>query len=95
MDVIYETRKIRKANFCAQSAKRLIREIKPNRMIEIPEEVMKRLHLGVGEKIVLSVKDRELLIKPAKSVVDEVVGTAKLEDTKLIDKIIEDTKLKE
>jgi antitoxin component of MazEF toxin-antitoxin module len=73
----------------------IYKKIKPNREIELPEEVMKRLHLKVGEKIALSVKNRRLLIKPAKSVVDEVVGAAKLKDTKIIDKIIEDTEFKE
>lgn len=70
-------------------------KIKPDRKIEIPEEIMKRLHLKVGEEVALSVTDRKLLIKPAKSVIDEVVGTAKLKDAKLIDKIIEETEFRE
>ncbi len=70
-------------------------KIKPNRKIEIPKEIMERLHLKVGEEIALSVTNRKLLIKPARSVIDEVVGTAKLEDAKLIDKIIEDTEFRE
>jgi len=70
-------------------------KIKPGGEIEIPEEIMKRLHLKVGEEVALSVTDRKLLIKPAKSVIDEVVGTAKLKDAKLIDKIIEETEFRE
>ncbi|MDI6886892.1 MAG: hypothetical protein QMD22_11255 [archaeon] len=41
------------------------------------------------------IENRELLVKPAKSIVDEVAGTAELEDTDLIDAIIEDTEFKE
>jgi hypothetical protein len=37
----------------------------------------------------------KLSVKPAKSIVYEVAGAAELEDTDLIDAIIEDTEFKE
>ncbi|MGB2841097.1 MAG: hypothetical protein WBC40_01250 [Halobacteriota archaeon] len=76
---------------------KLIEKIRPNREIELPEEVLNALGIKIGDKVVLIVKNknRELSVKPAKSIVDEVAGTAELEDTDLIDAIIEDTELKE
>ena len=67
-------------------------KIKPGGEIEIPEEIMKRLHLKVGEEVALSVTDRKLLIKPAKSIVDEITGAIEI-DPKIGKRIIEDEEI--
>ncbi len=64
-------------------------KIKPNRNIEIPEEIMKKLHLKVGEKVELRVEDKGLMIHLHKDPIDELTGSISLKDTKLIDEIIE------
>jgi bifunctional DNA-binding transcriptional regulator/antitoxin component of YhaV-PrlF toxin-antitoxin module len=74
---------------------RIIEKIKPNREIELTKEILNALGIKTGEEVILIVKNRELLIKPARSIVDEVVGAAELEDTDLIDEIIEDAEFKE
>jgi len=55
---------------------------------------LEALGVKIGEEIILMIKGREVVIKPAKSIIDEVAGAAELEDTELIDKIIEDTEFK-
>ena len=75
--------------------KRIIEKIKSNREIELPKEILNALGIKTGEKVILVVKNRELSIKPARSIVDEVVGSAELADLDLIDEIIEDTEFKE
>lgn len=64
-------------------------KIKPNRNIEIPEEIMKKLHLKIGEKVELRVEDKRLMIHLHKDPIDELTGSISLKDTKLIDEIIE------
>lgn len=63
-------------------------KIKPNRRIEIPEEMMKRLGLKVGEEIELRVVDRKVLIRPSRSIVDELTGIIKV-DPKIVDEVVE------
>lgn len=64
-------------------------KIKPNRKVEIPEEILKRLHLGVGEEIEFMVEDKRLIIQLHKDPIDELTGSISLKDIKLIDEIIE------
>jgi len=67
----------------------IFERIKPGGGIEIPKQMMKSLHLTVGEEIELRVKDRKLLIEPHKDPVDELTGSISLKDPKIIDEIIE------
>lgn len=64
-------------------------KIGPNRRIEIPEEMMNRLGLKVGEDVELRVVDRKVLIKPSRSIVDELTGIIKVEDSKVVDEVVE------
>ncbi len=62
-------------------------KIKPNRNIEIPEEIMKKLHLRVGEEVELRVVDRKVLIESTKDPIESLRGMIKLDD-KTIKQII-------
>jgi len=66
----------------------IFERIKPNGDIELPKQIMKTLHLKVGEKVELRVRDREVLIKPARSVVEELTGIVKA-DSDVVDEVIE------
>ncbi len=69
--------------------------IKKGRKIEIPEAVMRKLGLKVGEKVIIRERAHSLEIAPAKikvvekkSVVDEISGKLKLEQG-IIDELVE------
>jgi len=66
----------------------IFERIKPNGDIELPKQIMESLHLKVGEEVELRVRDREVLIKPARSVVEELTGIVTA-DSDIVDEIIE------
>jgi len=70
----------------------IFERIKPNGDIELPKQIMKTLHLKVGEEVELRVKDRKVLIKPRRSIVDEMAGAIKL-DQKTAEEIIDSKEL--
>ena len=73
---------------------KVVEKIKLGNEIKLSKEALEALGVKIGEEIILMIKGREVVIKPAKSIIDEVAGAAELEDTELIDKIIEDTEFK-
>ena len=61
--------------------------IRKGRIIELPEELMKKLGLRVGDKIILKENEKGLSILPKRSIVDELRGSIKV-DEETIDEII-------
>lgn len=58
-------------------------------MLELPSSILSELGLSEGKKVALSVKAGELLIKPVKSITEEITDSIKLDDINLIDEIID------
>lgn len=70
----------------------IFERIKPGGEIELPKEIMKSLHLKVGGQVELMLKDRTVLIKPKRSIVDEITGVIEL-DQKTAEEIIDSKEL--
>lgn len=70
-------------------------KVKQHGEIELPNNIMKRLKLKVGEQIEFRIIDKKLIIRPRRSIVNDVIGAVELKDTRIIDKIINDTEFKE
>jgi bifunctional DNA-binding transcriptional regulator/antitoxin component of YhaV-PrlF toxin-antitoxin module len=62
--------------------------IQKDGMIELPESMMRKLGLKVGDKIIVKDEDDELSIRPKRSIVDELRGSIKVGDKDKIDEII-------
>jgi len=63
--------------------------IKKGGIIELPKALMSKLGLIAGKKVVLSIRDKELLIKPVENITERITDSIKLEDKKLIEEIVE------
>lgn len=63
--------------------------IKKDGIIELPKGLMSKLGLIAGKKVVFSIKDKELLIKPVENITERITDSIKLEDKKLIEEIVE------
>ncbi len=63
--------------------------IKKGGLIELPKALMSQLGLTAGKKVVLSIRDKELLIKPVENITERITDSIKLEDKKLIEEIVE------
>ena len=63
--------------------------IRKGGIIELPNSVLSELGLSEGEKVALRVKDGKILIKPVKNITGRLAGSIKLDDTELIDEIVE------
>ncbi len=63
--------------------------IKKGGIIELPEALMSKLGLTIGKKVVLSIRDKELLLKPVENITERITDSIKLEDKKLIEEIVE------
>jgi len=63
--------------------------VKKGGIIELPSSILSEINLCEGKRVALSVKGGELLIKPIKSLTDQLIGSIKLDDQKLIEEIIE------
>ncbi len=70
----------------------IFERIKTGGEIELPREIMKSLHLEIGEEVELILKDRTVLIKPRRSIVDEITGAIVL-DQKTAEEIIDSKEL--
>lgn len=62
--------------------------IQKDRRIELPEPMLKKLGLKVGDTIVIRDEDDKLSIRPKQSVVDELRGAIKVDDEDKIDEIV-------
>jgi len=63
--------------------------VKKGGIIELPSSILSEIDLCEGKRLALSVKDGELIVKPIKSLTDQLAGSIKLDDQKLIEDIIE------
>ena len=63
--------------------------VKKGGIIELPSSILSEIDLCEGKRVALSVKGGELLVKPIKSLTDQLIGSIKLDDQKLIEEIIE------
>jgi len=63
--------------------------VKKGGIIELPGSILSEIDLCEGKRVALSVKGGELLVKPIKSLTDQLIGSIKLDDQKLIEEIIE------
>jgi bifunctional DNA-binding transcriptional regulator/antitoxin component of YhaV-PrlF toxin-antitoxin module len=57
-------------------------------IIELPEELMGKFGLRIGDKIILKENEKGLSILPKRSIVDEIRGSIKVDDEEAIDEII-------
>jgi antitoxin component of MazEF toxin-antitoxin module len=63
--------------------------IRKGGMLELPSSILSELGLGEGKKVALSVREGEILIKPVKSITEELTDSIKLDDVNLIEEIID------
>ncbi len=57
--------------------------------MEPPSSILSEIGLCEGRRVALTVKDGEIYIKPVKSHTEQIIGSIKLDDQKLIEEIIE------
>ncbi len=69
-------------------------KIKKKGEIEIPANILKKIGLKVGEEVELKLGEGGILVKPTKSVVDELTGLIKAK-SKLVDEVVENEELYE
>ncbi len=50
---------------------------------------MSELGLTIGKKVALSIRDKELLLKPVENITERITDSIKLEDKKRIEEIVE------
>ncbi|MGB7533301.1 MAG: AbrB/MazE/SpoVT family DNA-binding domain-containing protein [Halobacteriota archaeon] len=67
----------------------LAERIGPKGEITLPKHILEALGVKIGEKVILAIKDRVVLIKPAQSLTGKITETIKLDDQKLIEEIVE------
>lgn len=63
--------------------------IRKGGIIELPSSILSEMGLGEGERVALSIKDGEILVKPVKSITEQLTDSIKLDDQELIEEIIE------
>jgi len=63
--------------------------IRKGGIIELPSSILSEMGLGEGERVALSIRDGEILVKPVKSVTEQLTDSIKLDDQELIEEIIE------
>jgi antitoxin component of MazEF toxin-antitoxin module len=63
--------------------------IRKGGLLELPCSILSEIGLCEGRRVDLTVKDREIHIKPVESLTEQLIGSIKLDDQKLIEEIIE------
>jgi antitoxin component of MazEF toxin-antitoxin module len=63
--------------------------IRKGGLIELPSSILSEIGLCEGRRVDLTVKDGEIHIKPVESLTEQLIGSIKLDDQKLIEEIIE------
>lgn len=69
-------------------------KVKKKGEIEIPAHILKKLGIKAGEEVELKLGEEGILVKPSKSVVDELTGLIKAKP-KLVDEVVENEELYE
>jgi len=67
----------------------LAERIGPKGEIKLPKHVLEALGVKIGEEVILAIKGRVVLIKPAQNLTGKITETIKLDDQKLIEEIVE------
>jgi hypothetical protein len=62
--------------------------IRKGGVLELHSSILSELGFGRGKKVVLSIKEGEILIKPVKSIIEKITDSLKLDDINLIEEII-------
>ena len=63
--------------------------IRKGGIIEFPSSILSEIGLGEGKRVALSIKGGEILVKPVKTITEQLTDSIKLDDQKLIEEIIE------
>jgi antitoxin component of MazEF toxin-antitoxin module len=63
--------------------------IRKGGLLELPNSILSEIGLCEGRRVALTVKDGEIHINPVKRLTEQLIGSIKLEDQKLIKEIIE------
>jgi antitoxin component of MazEF toxin-antitoxin module len=63
--------------------------IRKGGIIEFPSSILSEIGLSEGKRVALSIKGGEILVKPVKTITEQLTDSIKLDDQKLIEEIIE------
>jgi len=63
--------------------------IRKGGLLELPSSILSEIGLREGRRVDLTVKNGVIHIKPVKSLTEQLIGSIKLDDQKLIEEIIE------
>jgi len=58
-------------------------------LLELPCSILSEIGLCEGRRVTLTVMDGEIHIKPVESLTEQLIGSIKLDDQKMIEEIIE------
>jgi len=63
--------------------------IRKGGIIEFPSSILSEIGLSEGKRVALSIIGGEILVKPVKTITEQLTDSIKLDDQKLIEEIIE------
>jgi antitoxin component of MazEF toxin-antitoxin module len=63
--------------------------IRKGGIIEFPSSILSEIGLSEGKRVALSIKGGEILVKPVKTITEQLTDSIKLDDQELIEEIIE------
>jgi len=63
--------------------------IRKGGIIEFPSSILSEMGLSEGKRVALSIRGGEILVKPVKTITEQLTDSIKLDDQKLIEEIIE------
>lgn len=63
--------------------------IRKGGLIEFPSSILSEIGLCEGKRVALSIKGGKILVKPVKTITEQLTDSIKLDDQKLIEEIIE------
>jgi len=63
--------------------------IRKGGIIEFPSSILSEIGLSEGKRVALSISGGEILVKPVKTITEQLTDSIKLDDQKLIEEIIE------
>jgi len=63
--------------------------IRKGGIIEFPSSILSEIGLSEGKRVALSIKGGEILVKPVKTITEQLTDSIKLDDQRLIEEIIE------
>ncbi len=63
--------------------------VKKGGIIELPISILSEIGLCEGKRVSLSINGGELLVRPVKSLTDQLIGSIPIDDQKIIEDLIE------